>query len=802
MTSPWEFMGPTNVFGRMLCVAVNPKNPGCIYAGSAGSGLWRSYTAGRGGDWHQVSTGFPVMSVSAIAIDTADTNSIYIGTGEMYLYGGAESNAAALGTRGTYGIGVLKTTNGGATWTKSLDWSTSQQRTVQVIKFNPLNSNTVFAGTSEGLYRSTNAGGSWQLVVDALMAQDIVINTADTTFIMASFGNFRTPGWGTYLSLDGGFEWFRMDGFPEYIGKTVFASYPKDPYTVYASVGDTGLAGRVWKTTNFGVTWDSIITNPHFGGMGWYSHFVAVNPNDPNNILNGALEFVGTTNGGQSLFMGYGAHNNYHGYAQDPTDDQLIYVATDGGIFASTNFGNSFENVSAGLRTAQVYSGFSNSASDPNFAMAQIEGNSGWKYTGSTVWESDGTNEAGWTAIDPANDNIVYRAMQWGISVQKSTNRGLAYNSIYYFLQMGMTFGIGCWNTPFLVSNSNTGTLFFGRDRIHKSDDASMSWSSPINTLDGGNPAITMAMSSTSPDTVYVATAPFITVPHVFRTINGGGSWQNITGSLPNRFLLDLAVDPSNSGIVYIAVGGFGTGHIFKSTDAGINWNDITGTLPDLHTSAIAIDPLNTNYIYVGNDIGVYASTDGGTTWNSFNDGMPGAYIVNDLIISPSNRKLRVATYSHGAYQRDLLSPASATVEVGLKGNWNLISVPVEALENDIADLFPTAIAGTVYEYDGFYKQATTLTPGKAYWAKFPVGSTTQSVTGPSMPVVTVNLKKGWNLVGAIGQATTAPTGGIIASSWYEFTATGYQTATTLTPGRGYWVKASDAGMITIGSTE
>lgn len=82
---PWKAIGPDNFGGRTLSIAINPKNPETIYAGSAGGGLWRSYTGGIGSDaWEYIPTGFPVLAVSSIAVDPGDTNRIYIGTGEIY----------------------------------------------------------------------------------------------------------------------------------------------------------------------------------------------------------------------------------------------------------------------------------------------------------------------------------------------------------------------------------------------------------------------------------------------------------------------------------------------------------------------------------------------------------------------------------------------------------------------------------------------------------------------------------------------------------------------------------------------
>jgi len=88
-TPPWQTIGPHNTGGRTIAIAFNPQNPNTIYAGSASGGLWRSKTAGVGqAAWEYIPTGYPVLSVCSIDFAPGDSNTIYIGTGEVYNVGG------------------------------------------------------------------------------------------------------------------------------------------------------------------------------------------------------------------------------------------------------------------------------------------------------------------------------------------------------------------------------------------------------------------------------------------------------------------------------------------------------------------------------------------------------------------------------------------------------------------------------------------------------------------------------------------------------------------------------------------
>lgn len=165
-----------------------------------------------------------------------------------------------------------------------------------------------------------------------------------------------------------------------------------------------------------------------------------------------------------------------------------------------------------------------------------------------------------------------------------------------------------------------------------------------------------MDISYQTSDKVYVGTAPNQTRSGLFRTINGGTSWDNITGTLPDRFPADIAVDPNDDDIVYVTFYGFGTGHVFKSTNSGDTWTDISDNLPDVPTLAVIVDMNNSDYVYIGTDIGVFVSTDGGGAWQDFNDGLPDAVQGMDLNITYANNVIRVMTHGNGGYERKLLS--------------------------------------------------------------------------------------------------------------------------------------------------
>jgi len=127
---------------------------------------------------------------------------------------------------------------------------------------------------------------------------------------------------------------------------------------------------------------------------------------------------------------------------------------------------------------------------------------------------------------------------------------------------------------------------------------------------------------------------------------------------------VDLQVSPHDDRVAYITLSGFGSSHLYRTEDGGQSWMDIGGGLPDVPTSAVIVDPEDPSHIYVGNDLGVFVTTDSGSTWQEFREGLPTAVLVMDLSISPSNRKLRAVTHGNGVYERTLLSSTSVPVSV------------------------------------------------------------------------------------------------------------------------------------------
>ncbi len=178
------------------------------------------------------------------------------------------------------------------------------------------------------------------------------------------------------------------------------------------------------------------------------------------------------------------------------------------------------------------------------------------------------------------------------------------------------------------------------------------------------------------------ATAPgHLFVTQSAQTATGATAWTDVTGSPvvngglvpafnPGQYdLSSIAVDPHDlsGNTVYVTVMGFGVPHVYRSIDAGAHWTNISRNLPDAPASSVAIDPNDANTVYVAMDTGVYATThvsdcDSTNCWSLYGTGLPNAPVIQLLasagIATGDGRtgELRAATYGRGVWQIPLLA--------------------------------------------------------------------------------------------------------------------------------------------------
>lgn len=675
----WEAMGPKNIAGRALALAFHPTDSTVIFLGSASGGLWKTTSAGLGTNaWEKVNIGYPVLGVSSIAISSTNSQVMYIGTGEVYNSQETMPGIVNRLTRGTYGFGIFKSIDGGKTWEKSLDWSYEEMRGIQKIAINPLNDQVIYAASTIGLLKSTDTGENWGLIHDVPMAVDIVINSMDTNLVLVSHGTLFHEETGIYRSTDGGRNFMELSvGLPtHYSGKAMLAMYPNTSTSILVAVADAFQSIGLYRSFNSGDSWTQIHDIDIAAHQGWYSHDVAVNPNNTSEIVQVGIDAWKSNNSGftmeQQTFWfnsrkgqvpvgkpdgppNY-VHSDIHQAIFHPLMENTVFLATDGGVFVSKDGGSNYESRNGGLQTTQFYANFANSSSNPDFSIGGMQDNSTAIYKGEDAWIRVLGGDGMSAAIDPSDDQYVYGSAQF-LNIFRSSDGGVNFEDV----APGAIEPI--FTAPFEIAPSNPSIIYAGARLLYKSIDRGTTWATPNGSfIDEGNAILKIAVASNNADRLLLSTAPTETEEaNVFMSGDGGRNWTKING-LPNRLAVDMIFHPEDEAIAFIIFGGFNTFHVYQTLNGGVNWFPIDNNLPDIPHNSIAIDPNEPDHIYIGNDLGIYMSEDGGGTWLPFMNGLPEAVLAMDLSISLANEKLRLASHGSGVFQTDLVSKVVSSI--------------------------------------------------------------------------------------------------------------------------------------------
>ncbi len=683
----WASLNGPSV-GRVLCIAIHPTTTSTVFIGSASGGIWK--TTNGGSNWSFVPTNLPVLGVASIAFHPSNGNILLAGTGEVYRVDTSNIGFNVWKARGTYGIGIIRSTDGGTTWTQVMNKNTAELFGIQMIKFDPTDPNIVYACTTHGLFKSTDAGATWgaTAILDKIYVSDVVINSSNNQQMMAAVGNLVNGDKGIYRTTDGGSSWNKVvsAAIP-----TSFNGYSRFAYlsgnTVYISMGrtDGGTSqAELFRSTNFGSTWNAQSNSHHCEFQYWFANTAAILPSRPDSIFMGGVSFYRHRVSTQArTTIGSSMHSDFHDIKFDPSNSSTAYIACDGGMYKTTNATASsptFSQINNGLNISQFYASFGVSATTADRYVGGLQDNGVWSWNGSS-WASEFGGDGGPSAVDPTNANIVY-ASNDARSVRKSTSGVTGtYSSVlssWAFVGDDRT----AFMAPIAISPSTPTTLYVASDNLHRSTNSGSSWTNNSGTISSNTnyieaqfkTAIALAVSPTDANKLYVSLSNLsqrvddgLNVtgqPSVRKSVNGGTSFTSANGSgndtLPKRFILDFAISPTNDDSVFVTVGGFrpaGETHIYVTGNGGTTWTKLGATLPDIPFNAIVFDPLNSNIIYAGCDLGVYVSPNRGGTWYDFNTGMATTDPVQvfDLQISADN-KIVAATHGRGVYRSDLFN--------------------------------------------------------------------------------------------------------------------------------------------------
>lgn len=649
--SNWESIGPVNIAGRSLCLAINPKDTNELWMGSAGAGLWKSNSGGIGKNaWTYVPTSFPVNSVSSIAIDEKNPNILFIGTGEVYNFTEIDGGLQQRTLRGSKGIGILKSLDGGNHWTLSLDWSNNNNTAVWKIVINPNNQNVVYAATTQGVYRSVDGGETWKIVLNLPMALDLLIDREDPKILYAGIGGINSPNYGIYKTVNNGINWSKInspnDSF--YEGRIMLASYKKNTKKIYAAYSDAFKSIGILRSND---RFDSIKYYTPIKDVasyqGWYAKCLHVKDDDSSQLIMGGVDlYLDTTGTGNQLFnliyRRIKIHADMHDIISNPLDPNKIYIATDGGLYRSDNFANSFYSCNDGYLSSQFYTG---SQSKNGFhLLGGLQDNRSVIFSGKTQWTGISLGDGTYNAFDPNHDSIVYVSSQYQ-NLYKSEDFGNKW------VELIPPNPEAAFVSPFIICKSNPNRIYSGGNILLKSDNGGLSWDSI--KLPNKNEIITAISETPScADELYFSTLIESSgTTKLYYSQDAGEHLILIDNSIPERIIRDIIIDPTDETKLYICLASYGRPGIMVSKSKGQSWDFLPNNfLPDVPMHSLIVDPNDSDLLYVGSDFGLFYSIDQGTNWRSYNTHPYDLVPVYDLIFNALKNELIIFTHSHGAF--------------------------------------------------------------------------------------------------------------------------------------------------------
>lgn len=772
-TANWTPLGPfgspTNGdAGRLQCIRFHPAGTNTIYVGTAAGGLWKSVDNGT--TWTTNTDQLASLGIADIAIDASNPNNMYIATGD---------NDAG----DTYATGVLKSTDGGATWNNTgLLWTTNQMRRIGRLLINQQNPNTLIAATSVGMFRSLNAGATWALTL-AGNFKDAEYKPGDTTVVYAGGGG------NIYKSINGGTSYSAVSlGALNPLNRSSIAVTPANPNYVYVlgSKSSDNSFGGVFRSTNSAGTFSTMSTTPNLfgwnttgtdaGGQGWYDIAIGVSPTNANEITVGGVNTWKSTNGGSTWVLNthwYGGGGKPYVHA-DLHDVQYIngttcYLGTDGGIARTTNSGSSWATINGTMNISQQYR-LGNSASTAGRIVTGHQDN-GTNLSNGTAWSEIYGGDGADCFIDWSNNNIIIASYING-DFQKSTNGGGTWAAI----QSGLT-GTAAWVAPITQNPSNANIFYCGYQEVFKSTNKGTSWTQ-LGSTGGGGDVLKIKVVPSNTNIIYASKAASI-----YKTTDGGVTWSNVTGTLPvgSVQITDVAVDNLNGSNVYVTLSGYSSGNkVFYSTNGGSTWTNYSNGLPNIPANCIVYKNNSAGAVYVGTDVGVYYRELSMTSWMPYMSGLPNV-VVDELEIYYPTGKIRAATYGRGTWESDLYSNPTAPPFAFFTSTYNSACINLPFTFTDASSNSPTSWAwsfpggspasstaqnpSVTYTASGVY--TVSLVSTNTVGASSPYTTTISVVTSPTAASTSTTICSGQS--GAISVSTNASnvvwTGGQVGTS-------------------------------------
>lgn len=702
-------IGPATMSGRVAAIAVDPAHPETWYLGFGTGGAFK--TTDHGASFSAIFERQAVASIGAIAVAPSDPKVVWLGTGE-----GNDRNSSS------WGNGVYRSTDGGETWQHV---GLESSRVIPRIVVHPTDPATAWVAVlgdlwnpsgGRGLWKTTDGGGSWKRVLaadkgldDRVGCGEVAIDPSNPAVLYAAlYARRRTP-WsfasgpaasggedvgGIYKSVDGGATWKRLGGgLPRSTGRIGIDIHRKNPRIVVAVVqsdegGTVGWdvrvrSGGVYRSEDAGATWSR--TSP-LNPRPFYFSQIRIDPEDPRRVyLLGYLVHV-SDDGGKTFREDAfkNVHADCHDLVIDPSNPKHLLLGTDGGPYQSFDAGGRWQHL-ATVAAGEFYR-INVDDSQPYRICGGLQDNLNWVGP-SRTFTKDGIVNADWINVgggdgfycifDAENPNLVYAESQEGEIHRFDLATGQHKNVKPAPAEGQKAFRFH-WNAPFIGSRHEKGVLYLGGNRVFRITDRGetfrpispdLSAQDPDKTVTVGSGAETYGVVYTLAESPKKAGMLWAGTDDgkLWVTRDGGGSWTDLTASLPaaakGQWLSRIEPSWADAEAAYLVVDAHRTGTFaplaWRTSDGGKTWRSVASDLPaDGPVKVLREDPSNPDLLFAGTEFGLFVSVDRGGRWIPFGN-LP-TVAVDDILVQQRERDLVIATHGRSLYVVDDLTPLEA----------------------------------------------------------------------------------------------------------------------------------------------
>lgn len=653
----WRERGPNNVSGRTRTVMYDPNDASHkrVFAGSVSGGLWVTddiYASTT--FWTSVDDFLDNMAITTMAHNPIQSDTMYFGTGEGFY------NVDAV-----RGDGIFRSLDGGDTWTQLSSTTGSTFDYIQKIVVD--SSGTIYAATrTGGVQKSTDHGVNWSTVLSNAVPSsgtNATINAAGDIEIAANGDIYVAMGLifssdGIYKSTNNGTSWTRV-----YTAsgeeRIEIACAPSDADYVYAITQDasTQIEKNILRTTDGGSNWTTITAPSGLASQAWFCMSLAVNPNDETEVYAGGLDMWHSTNSGASFtkvslwyFAPY-IHADQHTVVYAPGSSDSILFSNDGGVFLTENgtvAAPSFKFQSNNYNVTQFYSGAIHPTAKENYFLAGAQDNGSQKFTGATISATTEVTGGDGAYVHIDQDNPSYQFTSYVFNqYRRSTDGGSTFTNINFSSSAGKFINPTDYDNDAQIMYCSWGDGVYMR----WTDPRTGSTSSTVtfSASGTGEPSALFCDPNTA-NRLYVGTDD----GEIWRinSANGTASFLDITETGMSGNVSSIDVEDGDANHLLATFSSYGVSSVWESTDGGTSWTNIEGNLPDMPVRWGMFSPLGSDSVYLATELGVWTTDNvngSSTVWGASNTGL--ANVRTDMLQwRASDSTLLAATHGRGLY--------------------------------------------------------------------------------------------------------------------------------------------------------